>query len=142
FAHKTLARFRAVRSPLSVYDLQRDGSIERFIDRAIGDSHRAMAQLTSTTIRMMLDRLSTELIRRQSKCGFTLACFSIQTGSNQTGDATEIASGGSFNGRAAYFADTCALSYGRHCDFLMQLLPAANIAALHLLVAQTSCLWG
>ena len=57
FAHEALPRFRTARRIIGVDDLQRDRAIERFIDRAIGDSHRAATQLPITSISMKLDRV-------------------------------------------------------------------------------------
>src|SRR6476620_8694827 len=63
---------------------------------------------------MMLDRVSTQLTRRRSKCGITLLYLSIQTGTNQTGDATQIASGRCVNGRTAGFANMRAFANRGH----------------------------
>ena len=119
FAHEALPRFRAVRAAFGVYDFERDGAIQRFIDRPIRDSHRAMAELPYTAIGMMLDRVSTQLIRRRSECGITLLCLTIQTGSNQTGDATQIARGSRLNGRTAGLANTRVFANCRHQDSLL-----------------------
>src|SRR5690242_16754559 len=116
---------------IGVDDFERDRTIERFIDGAIGDSHGAATQLPCTAIRMMLNVVSTQLIRDRSNCGVTLLCLSIQTGSNQTGNATQIAGGSCLHRRAAGFANTLALTYGRHCDLLMQPWRGASTAALH-----------
>src|SRR5262249_60401940 len=79
-----------------------------------------MTQLPCTTIGMMLDRVSTQLIPRRRKCGITLLCLSIQTGSNQTGDATQIACGSCIDRRATNFANTSVLTYGRHRELLLR----------------------
>ena len=67
FAHEAFPRFCAVRPAIGVDDFERDRTIERLIDRAIRNSHRAMAELPYTAIRMMLDRVSTQLIRRRNR---------------------------------------------------------------------------
>ena len=74
-----------------------------------------MPQLPQIAVRMMLDRVSTQLIRRRSKCGITLLCLTIQTGGNQTCDATQIARGSRVKGRAAGFANTRAFADSRDC---------------------------
>jgi len=73
-----------------------------------------MAQLPCTAIRMMLDRVSTQLIRRGSKCCITLLLLSIQTGRDQTGDAPQIASRSCINWQAANFANTRAFANSSH----------------------------
>jgi hypothetical protein len=72
FAHEALPRFRAVGAAFGIDDFERDRAIQRFISRAISDSHRAMTELPCTAIGMMLDRVSTQLTRRQSKFGIIL----------------------------------------------------------------------
>src|SRR5262249_62131210 len=68
---------------------------------------------------MMLDGVSAELIRRSCKRDLTLLCLSIQTGSNQAGDAPQIARRSRLNGRATGFANTGAFANGRHYDILL-----------------------
>src|SRR5215470_6157666 len=78
-----------------------------------------MAQLPCAAIGMMFDRVSAQLIRRRNKCGITLLYLNIQTRTDQTGDATQIARGRCVNGRTADFANTGDVRYGGHLRFLL-----------------------